>query len=125
MGYDVSTAYFSNVFTGDDEELLRAVSFYATGKATEYEIYLVNDFKSTASFDKMQFVQKGSFVNAGYYTVKLDKPVELAAGSQCAVIIKIKTPGSVRPVAIEYRADEYTADVVLDDGCGYVSLNGR
>lgn len=125
MGYDDSTAYFSNVYTVEDDELLRAVSFYATGKATEYEIYLVNDFKSTASFDKMQFVQKGSFVNAGYYTVKLDKPVELAAGSQCAVIIKIKTPGSVRPVAIEYRADEYTANVVLDDGCGYVSLNGR
>ncbi len=125
MGYDDSTAYFSNVYTIGDDEILKAVSFYATGKATDYEIYIVNDYKSTASFEKMKFVQKGSFVNAGYYTVKLDEPIQLAKGTQCAIIVKIKTPGSVRPIAIEYRADYYTADVNLEDGCGYISLNGR
>lgn len=125
LGYDDPTAYFANVYTVKDDEELKAVGFYATGKATEYEIYVVNDYKSTASFEKMRFIQKGSFVNAGYYTVKLDEAVKLSAGTQCAVIIKIKTPGSVRPVAIEYRADAYTASVDLSDGCGYISLNGR
>jgi len=125
MGYDDATAYFANVYTVNDSELLKAVGFYATGKATEYEIYVVKNYEGTESFDDMQFVQKGSFVNAGYYTVDLDVPIEIEGGLQCAVVVKIKTPGSSRPVAIEYRADEYTSSVVLDDGCGYVSLNGR
>lgn len=125
MGYDDPTAYFANVYTIEDDELLKAVSFYATGKATEYEIYIVNDYRSTASFEKMKFVQKGSFGNSGYYTVKLDTPIELAKGTQCAIIVKIKTPGVLRPVAIEYSADYYTSEVNIDDGCGYISLNGR
>lgn len=125
MGYDDPTAYFSNVYTIEDDEILKAVSFYATGRATEYEIYIVTDYNSTASFEKMKFIQKGSFGNSGYYTVRLDTPIELAKETQCAIIVKIKTPGSMRPVAIEYSADYYTSEVKIDDGCGYISLNGR
>ena len=41
-----------------------------------------------------------------------------------AVMVKINTPGSDYPVAMEYRADDQTANVNLEDGCGYVSVDG-
>lgn len=45
-------------------------------------------------------------------------------GERYAVVLFISTPDAVHPLAIEYEADDATADVVLDDGEGYVSANG-
>lgn len=125
MGYEEDTAYFSNVYKVNSEETLKAVSFYATGKNTEYEIYFVNDFQDSSSFDRKVPIQKGSFSNAGYYTVDLDKLIDMHAGNQYAVVVKIKTPNSIHPIAVEYRAGAPTADVDLSDGCGYISLSGK
>lgn len=41
-----------------------------------------------------------------------------------AVVVYIKTPNSVHPVAVECKTD-VTTDVVIDDGEGYISANGR
>jgi len=125
MGYEGDTAYFSNVYTANSEETLKAVSFYATGKATEYEIYYVDNFQDTSSFDNKISIKKGTFTNAGYYTVDLDKSYDMHAGTQYAVVIKIKTPNSIHPIAVEYRAGAATAEVDLSDGCGYISLSGK
>ena len=125
MGYDEDIANFANVYTANSNENLEAVSFYATGKETEYELYYVDDFQNTDSFGSKTFLQKGSFSNAGYYTVTLDKPVALSAGKQYAVVVKIKTPDSIHPIAVEYRAGASTAEVDLDDGNGYISLTGK
>ncbi|SEW45847.1 Cysteine protease, C1A family [[Clostridium] fimetarium] len=125
MGYEGDTAYFSNVYTANSEETLKAVSFYATGKATEYEIYFVDNYQDTSSFDNKVFVKKGTFTNAGYYTVDLDKSYDLQKGNQYGVVIKIKTPNSIHPIAVEYRAGAPTAEVDLSDGNGYISLSGK
>ena len=125
MGYEGDTAYFSNVYTANSEETLKAVSFYATGKSTEYEIYFVDNYQDTSSFDNKVFVKKGTFTNAGYYTVDLDKSYDLQKGNQYGVVIKIKTPNSIHPIAVEYRAGAPTAEVDLSDGNGYISLSGK
>ena len=125
MGYEGDTAYFSNVYTANSEETLKAVSFYATGKSTEYEIYFVDNYQDTSSFDNKVFVKKGTFTNAGYYTVDLDKSFDLQKGNQYGVVIKIKTPNSIHPIAVEYRAGAPTAEVDLSDGNGYISLSGK
>ena len=44
---------------------------------------------------------------------------------QYAVVLHITTPGSVHPMAIEYMAGEFTEDVVLTDGEGYISARGK
>jgi len=125
MGYESDTAFFSNVYTANSEEILKAVSFYATGKGTEYEIYFVDNYEDMSSFDNKIMIKKGTFTNAGYYTVDLDKEYDLHAGNQYAVVIKIKTPNSIHPIAVEYRAGAPTAEVDLSDGCGYISLSGK
>ena len=63
--------------------------------------------------------------NRGYYTVDLEEAVELQPGQRFAVILHVKTPGAVHPLAIEYQADDATRDVILADGEGYISARGQ
>lgn len=125
LGYDAPEAYFSNVYTVKKDENLEAVSFYATDIDTEYEIYFVNGFENEHSFENKKLIQKGSFSNAGYYTVELEHSIPLEAGTKCAVIVKIKTPNAGRPIAIEYVAGYETSKVKIDDGEGYISYRGK
>ncbi len=125
LGYINERAYFANVYTAANPEILEAVSFYATGRDTEYEVYFVSDFENTDSFNRMYKVAEGGFDNAGYYTVKLDNPRPLSEGERFAVVVKITTPNAERPVAVEYMVDKSTESVVLSDGEGYISLSGK
>ena len=125
LGYEGEDAFFANVYTAEGDEVLRAVSFYATGKDAEYDIYIVEDFENEKSFDKKKFIQKGSFENAGYYTVKLNSDIKLKAGHDYAVVIKIKVPGGERPIAVEYHKGYETSAVDISDGRGYISFAGK
>ena len=125
LGYECDTAYFSNVYTAQSDEELKALGFYATGKDTSYEIYYVDNFEGTESFCNKVYLQSGKLTNEGYYTVDLNKAVNMAEGKKYAIIVKITTPGAVHPIAIEYKAGRSTKNVVIDDGEGYISLIGK
>lgn len=125
IGYGRSEAYFANVYTSRSEEELKAVSFYATDANTQYSIYFCDNFKNADSLTRRgDPVVSGTFNNAGYYTVNLDKTIHLNKGQRYAIIIKIKTPDTERPVAIEFKNDYQTSTVDISDGEGYVSLKG-
>jgi hypothetical protein len=48
------------------------------------------------------------------------------AGECYAVVVYVNTPDSTHPMAIEYdTGDSLLNDVELDDGEGYISLNGE
>ena len=125
LGYEEDTAWFANAYTSKKAEEIKAVGFYATGKNTSYEIYVVEDFTDASSLNKRRLIQSGSFMNAGFYTVDLNTAIKTEAGKKYAVVIKITTPDEVRPIAIEYRAGKSTKNVILDDGEGYISYLGR
>lgn len=125
LGYGKDSAYFANIYTNKGNERLDAVAFYATGENTEYSVYISRDFKDTTSLNILQKpVASGTFKNAGYYTVDLEKEINLNPGERYAIIVKIKTPNATRPIAIEYANDKKTASVDLSDGEGYISLGG-
>ncbi len=124
LGYVNEKAYFANVYTADEREMLEAVSFYAIDKDTKYEIYYVPRFETTDSFADMRLVAEGEFENAGYYTVKLQKTQLIEAGERFAIVVKITTPNAERPIAVEYVVDDSTEGVVISDGEGYISLSG-
>ena len=121
LGYNKESIYGANVYTAESNQNLTAASFYATGKDSEYQLYVVKNFEDESSLSNMTPVASG---NAGYYTIPFDKQIALDAGERYAVVLFISTPDAVHPLAIEYEADDATADVVLDDGEGYVSANG-
>lgn len=124
LGYGDSECWFSNVYTATGEQNLEAVGFYATGKDSEYEIYVINAFEDFSSFQKNGPLQTGKLEQIGYYTVKLDEAVPLQEKERYAVVIRIRTPGEAYPVASEYMADEATGEVTIADGEGYISHNG-
>lgn len=124
LGYNKESIYGANVFTAKADENLTAASFYATGKDSEYEIYVVRNFENESSFENKIPVANGKLTNAGYYTVDFLQEISVNAGERYAVVLHIMTPGAVHPLAIEYIADEATANVILDDGEGYISVSG-
>ena len=111
-------------------EELAAAGFYATDKDTEYEIYVARNLPEAGSrgmeraLNDRTAVVRGKLANAGYYTVPLKEKIRLDDNEKFAIIIKIKTPGTVHPVAIEYDAGDGIAQVDLSDGEGYLSHNG-
>ena len=126
MGYDSSKIYGANVFQAQGNEILSAASFYATGANTEYEISVVHDFENEISFGQMEKIASGTLKKAGYYTIDFDAEVALKKGERYAVVVYLKTPGSKHPMAIEYDTGEKILQGVdLDDGEGYISLNGK
>lgn len=124
LGYNRESAYFANVYKARKNEELAAVSFYATDVNTSYKVYVVPKFEDADSLNQRTLVAEGSFDNAGYYTVRLDKAVILEDNQKYAVVVYIETPGSIHPVAIEYDADERTKNFDITDGEGYISLYG-
>ena len=125
LGYNRDTIYGANVYIAENNENLEAAGFYATGKNTEYEVYVVKDYDGRESLSKRQKVASGKFDNAGFYTVTFDKKIAVNKGEKFAIVLMIKTPDSVHPMAIEYKADESTRNVDLSDGEGYISTNGK
>lgn len=124
IGYGEDTAYFSNVYTTSGSEQLKAVAFYATGENTNYEVYVVPQFKGATDFSKMKLLKRGRFEFAGYYTVDFQTP-ESVNGTY-AVIVKITTPESRYPVAAEYmKSLSWLKNVDITDGIGYMSYDGE
>lgn len=124
LGYNKDSMYGANIYTAAGDEVLTAAGFYATGKDTQYELYVVRDFKDETSFAEAIPVASGTLGNAGYYTIDFNQGIPVEAGERYAIMLHIITPNAVRPMAIEYAADRATRDVILDDGESYISANG-
>lgn len=124
LGYNSDTAFFANAFTAQSQEQVRAAGFYATDKDTEYEVYFVSDFTNASSLENRVMVASGKCSEAGFYTVSFEYAQTVVEGQRFAVVIKLMTPGSVHPVAVEYAADDTTRNVDLSDGEGYISMYG-
>lgn len=137
IGFYKESVYGANVYTAQREEELSAVGFYAIGKNTEYRAYLVKDFESTDSLEHGILIAEGSVKNIGYYTVPVKmaeqegdhlperKKLFLKPGEKYAIVLYVRTPEAVHPMAIEYVAGEITKEVDLSDGEGYISANGK
>ena len=124
LGYNKESIYGANIFTAESDETLKAAGFYATGKDSEYQLYVVKNFKDETSLTNMVQVASGKLSSAGYYTIPFEREIAVDKGESYAIVLFIRTPGAVHPLAIEYAADRATKNVILDDGEGYISANG-
>jgi C1A family cysteine protease len=125
QGYDTDHCYFANVWTAERSEKITSVGMYSTGEKTEYEIWFVPWFQDTASFRTREYITEGQFDDAGYFTVDLDEPVSLTEGQTFAVVVHIRTEGTLKPVAVEMKKGSFTENVVTEGKNGYVSLTAE
>lgn len=141
IGYGQDTVWAANTFRAEKKEELAAAGFYATGPDTEYELYAAEHLpeietgvsgagkenqstRMDRALNNRRLLAKGTLKYSGYYTVPFDEKIQLDEGEKFAVIVKIKTPGTVHPAAIEYDAGDGIARVDLTDGEGYLSHDG-
>ena len=124
LGFGKDMAWFANVYETQSDEQLSAVSFYAVDDTTSYDIYVVKGYEAVENLSEGTHVASGTIENCGYYTVDFEERIPLSQGEAFAVIVKIQTAGSERPIAIEYAASQLTKDVVLEDGRGFISHDG-
>lgn len=132
-GYGKETAYAANIYEALEDEVLAAAGFYAIGPETSYEIYgipaveteLLENSSETVRFPERRFLASGTVKNTGYYTIDFEEPLKLKKGQNFAVFIKLTTPGSTQPIAIEYQADSAKGSVEIGDGHGYLSSDGE
>lgn len=125
LGYqETESIYGANIYTAEKAEYLQAAGFYALGKDTEYQLYVVKNYVGTESLRERTLVAKGKLGNPGYYTIDFKEEIPVDAEEQYAVVLYITTPGADRPLAIEYAADRFTSIADITDGESYISVNG-
>ena len=125
IGFGQEECWFANVYTAQEDIALKAAGFYATGKNTEYEIYVVPNFYGEKSLKLKQYVCNGFLENMGYYTIDFPKEVSIEAGSEFAIMVKINTENAEYPVAIECPVEGLSENADISDGKGYLSLQGN
>ncbi len=125
-GYNGEEVFFSNVFECESPvESVGAAGFYTLGYDSEYEIYIVKNYKSSEGLSQDgDMVSSGTIKNAGYHTVEFDEPVQLTEGEIFAVVVKLSTPRQMYPVAIEDRLGYYASGARAYEGESFISENG-
>lgn len=127
MGFEgKQSAYFSNVFTAENDEKIKAVGFYVTADDLEYEIFVCKNYTDKNSLnDRNHIAASGKVKNKGYYTIDLDAEYDVKAGNKFAVIVKVSSEEEVyKIIPVEMQTEEMQTESDLTDGEGYFSSEG-
>lgn len=124
VGYNKEKIHAANIYEAQADEKIESAGFYALGKNTTYQLYVVTDYRNTASLASRVEVARGTFADAGYYTIPFDHAYSVKEGEKFAIVVVLSTPGMNHPMAIEYEKDALTKHVTISDGEGYISNNG-
>ncbi len=118
LGYNRERILAANVFEAQETQQIAAAGFYALGKNTTYQVYMVSNFQDVGSLAGRTPMASGAVENKGYYTIPFDYPVTVEKGSRFAVVIMLETRGSTLPMAVEYASDG------TDGACGHLRWGG-
>ena len=132
IGYGSENVWGANVYTASEgAQQIQAAGFYAVDADTEYEISVVTDVpQNPTDADWLRLKRRksqmvsGKLSYAGYYTIPFPEPVTVQAGERFAIIVELRTPGAVHPMAIEYDSGDGRCLVDITDGEGYLSADG-
>ena len=116
LGYNSNTAWLANQFTAESANPLKAFGLYTFGSSS----YLVNITVNGIS----KLVQEGDLIGAGYHTVKLDNMVDLAKGDIFKITVRLTTPDSLFPIAIESKRSDYSTKVTAELDQSFISPDG-
>ncbi len=116
IGYNSDTAWFANQFKAESYDFIKSFGLYTFGSSS----YLVNVTVNGIS----KLVQEGNLIGAGYHTVKLNKLVNVAKGDVFKVAVRLTTPGSLFPIAIESKRSDYSKKVTAQPNQSFISPDG-
>ena len=122
VNFNSDTIWFANVFNtiNPSNENLSAVSFFNSSPNSKYEIWVSDSDDLT----KKEMVLSGNVTNAGYYTIKLEKPINIKS-SKLAVFVKLVTPNGIASAPVEKNITGYVSTAKAAKGESYISSNGQ
>lgn len=124
-GYGNTTAWMANVFTAQANETLGAVGFYTTDVNVSYEISVyVGAASGPTSGTRVSGPQAGTEPYAGFHTVPLTVPADVAAGQKFSVVVRLVDSSYTFPVAYEYAEAGYSEKARASAGESYISSGG-
>jgi C1A family cysteine protease len=112
-GYYDSSAWMANVFTASQAGSLTAVDFWTTSNNAQYLINVYN-----GPFGALLATQSGACAEQGYYSIPLTTAVTLTGSQVFTVAVKMTTPGSTYPLAVE-RAESGYCNPPIQTGVSY------
>lgn len=122
-----SPAWMANVFTTEEHQVLKAVSFYVPDYGTEYEITVA--VLSGATPAEKESVplrgQRGVLEKPGYHTIVLGKPVYLPGGTRFSVEVKVTAPEYGYPLPVEEPVAGYSDRASAEPGQSFYSADGE
>ena len=116
LGFNSHTAWIANQFLAKNNNPLTAFGLYTFGDSE----YLVNITVNGIS----KIIQEGSIKGAGYHTIKLNEYVELAKNDIFNIAVKLTTPDSFYPIAIESKREGYSSGASANPNESFISMDG-
>lgn len=113
VGYNKAKIHAANIYEAKEDEQIESAGFYALGKNTSYQLYMVTDYRNTASLASRVEVARGELEDAGDYTIPFDRPYSVKEGDKFAIVVVLSTPGMDHPMAIEYPADALSQHAIF------------
>jgi C1A family cysteine protease len=125
LGYGNNTAWFSNIFTSQGNDTLKAVSFYAAQANSTYELYAYLNPNNGNPRSGMIIANKtGTITTSGYKTITFNSTLPLQPGAKFSIVIKLTTPGYNYPIPMENPIYGYSSKATAHNGESYISYNG-
>jgi C1A family cysteine protease len=87
---DISEAF--NGFVSNDDETLKAVSFYTATDSVQYTVKIYDRFEGGELLDE-RATESGTIAYKGYHTISLANPVGLPAGNDYYIYVKLFSGG--------------------------------
>ena len=99
VGYGSHIAWFAARYTSGGDGSVTAVSFYTPGPGATYEVRVAATLADVAA---APLAAEGALAVGGYRTVRLAVPAAVEDGVDFVVAVRLTTPGSRTPVAVEH-----------------------
>jgi len=124
-GFTCQTAWFSNVFTANTTNPLKATSFYSLAPNSTYNVSVyLNPENANPSSGILAYWIDGVIDTPGYKTIPFVNYIPLKLGQVFSIVVKITSPGILSPVAYEYPLMNYSSRATGNFGEGFISSDG-
>ena len=117
FGYGGSSAWMASVFTASQAGRLTAADFWTTSNNAQYTIHIYN-----GQFGSQLATQSGTCAEQGFYSIPLTATVNLNAGQQFTVAVKLTTLGYGYPLPVEQVWSGY-CNPPIQTGVSFVKRN--
>jgi len=117
IGAGTDTSWFAANYVSTGDQVLKATGFYTATVNSEYQIKV---YKGSV----LMQTTSGTIAVPGYHTVQLDSSVPLDAGQAFRIEVRLRTPGYLWPIPVEYADTGYSSRAIQNASETFISLDG-